>query len=216
MFIYMKRVRQFTNLQCSATAIASRVTPDILSLRNLRNKHTPHTNPVVTIDHGQTAMLALLNGIRSAPTIATPMPAGFRNNPEGGSYGNDKDYDARAWGYKYPNASISPEDFRQQSSLKVRQAITAWVVGQDYSAVVKQGFELSYVERIRKELWAQDEACRKEMLDGKMEEHSLQICMCGDACNKGSALCPTCTHIVYQPLLTVKKPNLDVEISDDC
>lgn len=196
MHIILKHVKEYTNLACSEKVATSFKTPDILSLRNLRNKITEDTIPTVTIDHGQTAMLALLNGIRSRPTMAKPMPAGFLNNPEGGSYGNDNQWDARLWGHDDANAALSPEDFNQKSSLNVRRMITSLAYeGKTYD-IVKQGFHPTRIEKIYDKIRKDCDGRNAHELKCGIEGRPIEVCMCGDPCAKDSALCKPCFDTV--------------------
>lgn len=217
MYIILKPVSNFT-LTCQINRQSqTRSTTDILSLRHLRNKITEDNGPTVVIDHGQTAMLALLNGVRSTPTIATPMPAGFKNDPLGGSYGNDNDYNAIDWNHLYHHkASLLPTDFRQETSHKVRLAVSKWVEDGDMSAVVQQGFYPTYIEKIKNYLSKRTEAMRLHELTCLSEERALDICMCGDTCSRGSALCPRCNIIIYEPHLIGKNPKATEETNNDC
>lgn len=198
MHILLKRVRHFTQVICTTQEHPDGVAPDILSLRRLRNKVTPTTEPVITVDHKQTAMLALINGVRTGATLAKPMPAGYLNDPEGGSYGNDSDYDARQWGHEEPNASLSYKDFAQLHSLLVRKKISELVLNGDRSSVIEQGFHPTRLEKIEKRLLALKEQERQEELACLMKNKSLTICMCGDACDKGTALCPSCREPILR------------------
>ena len=194
---------------CVSQQHSSGVTPDILSLRRLRNKVTPTTEPVVTIYHEQTSMLALINGVRTGPTLAKPMPAGYLNNPVGGTYGNDSDYDARQWGHEEPNASLSSEDFSQLHSLFVRKKTSQLIINGDRSSVVKQGFHPTRIEKIEQRLLAMKEQERQAELACLKEGKSLEICMCGDARDKGTVLCPACREPLLRGKLVENNKGVD-------
>jgi len=169
---------------------------DVGAMRHLVNKVTDHTNPVITIDHAQTAMLALLNGIRSSPTLPTPMPIGWKQNPAGGSYDNpypdSEGYDATKWGLEYPNMTLDHEDFRQETSLKVQKAQEPYKQC-DTNAVVAHGIEA---------LKGEDPECpgepvlmeEKECVGGT--ETSYMVLMCR-GCSTASTLCK-CDDPIYE------------------
>ena len=211
-YIHLKRVDNFSTTN-PAQSKNKPHTPNIHSLRHLRNLQTHHTNPVVVIDHGQSAMLAKLNGIRSTPTLAKGMPTetGYRNNLDpctsgGGTYTNDRDYDAREWGLPYPNMTLDAADFKQESSWLVRKAVHHWVEGEDRSALVQQGFYPDKIEQLIACKNAKAEEQRKFELKCLMEHTMLEICMCGGACAPQCVMCDTCIECSLVGELVVKTP----------
>lgn len=216
MYIILSPVESFTPDKQTSTPSSQLFTSDITSLKHLSNKITPHTNPVVTIDHGQTAQLALLNGIRSTPTLPTPMPAGFKKDlpaeAGGGNYGNDGDYDARKWGYADANATLSPADFHYLTSKLTQKARNPW----GDSAVIHGAAVKSLVEKCMEEKYALDERKRQEYLACLKTCKVVTVCACDiPECT----ICGDCTITELISELTVMEcplPAEAIEEADEC
>lgn len=210
MFISLIPVKQFTTVggtPSKSTQTTSGV-PEIYSLRHLRNLKTAHTNPVVEINHGQTAMLALLNGIRSEPAHAKPMPIGFKSDPEGGNYSNDGDYDATEWGLEHSNMTLYADDFKDDTNKLVALARGDL----DESSIVADGMYMT-----------DEEACRVKILKDEAEKQRLRDEACGVPQPVCLDSCPcdeeeNCTNyelIVVDTSAEIRKIEADQKIFDD-
>nr|CAA6830579.1 MAG: Unknown protein [uncultured Thiotrichaceae bacterium] len=204
MYIGLKPVDRFTNPndQSASRAAFFSATPDITSMRHLRNKITAHTNPVVVIDHGQTAMLALLNGIRSTPTLPRPMPAGHINDIPGVSTWDGQGHDARKWGLPEPGMSLDSNDFSYETSQLVRIAREPWgEASVDHGAAFK-----SILEKCKEHQLKLMEDERQAMLDSLMKYKVRNTCYCQDSS------CPVCDCYTLIGELTQCVPP---EVEDD-
>lgn len=208
MYVRLKKVKVFSTLDIGKKVDTYKSsTPSIYSYRHLMNKITAHTNPVVTIDHKQTAHLALLNGIRSTPTTAKGMPPSFRNNPEGGTYGNDGDYDARLWGLDYSQMTLEQKDFVHRHSQLVIDAIKPYLDGNDMASVIEHDHTRNLhitecCELIQRKI---AEKKRKAVLACLHKTTNINICECDNVCSKGCYYCDTCMSVKLVGEL-MKKP----------
>lgn len=214
-YITLSEVENFSSSQKMPKPTTLSGLVNILAMRHLRPLYEPHVVQA-TVDHKQTAQLALVNGILTQPTLPRPMPPGFRINPEGGSYGNDKDYDARFWGHADANASLDQVDFQYKHSVLVRKALEFWIKHDSLESTVQHGVPVVN-DRLQRMI-----DCQLQMMICLEKERVAHIttcqthtvpeaCHCGTPCLEGCNVCEECMITKLVPSLRRNMPEVEVE-----